>query len=75
MTTAEYLHQQLAPLIGAKLVAVREGEQTAERAQLGYDQGELLLVVELGNGNEQYIGIWSDEEGNDNGWLSLPEGE
>jgi len=71
MNHAEYLHGRIKPLIGAKIVGIKELLHTDDRAGLGYGEGELILVVEK-DGQEIEIGIWSDAEGNGNGWLDLP---
>ena len=71
-TNAEHLNGEAALVIGATLVRVEEGPQDGERKDLGYDEGELLMIFELPSGREVEVGVWADEEGNGNGWLCFP---
>ena len=72
MTNADYLNKELGFLRGATLVRVEAGPQTDDRRDLGYGDGELLLIVRTKDGVEHEVGVWSDEEGNGNGWLCFP---
>lgn len=71
-TTVEYLSRTVAPLVGATFVGLREGPMDDDRRALGHSEGELILVFRTKAGEELEVGVWSDDEGNANGWLDLP---